>query len=74
MATTPALPQSHVFPHLAPTLLGVVHVAMMGSIYTTIAVALERAVTVCAPFTDLKVILSSVFCLQDKCKWCLLEI
>ena len=28
----------------------------MGSIYTTIAVALERAVTVCAPFTHLKVI------------------
>ena len=30
--------------------------AMMGSIYTTIAVALERAVTVCAPFTHLKVV------------------
>ena len=41
---------------LAPYLLGVVHVAMTGSIYTTIAVAVERCVTVCAPFTNLKVI------------------
>ena len=41
---------------LAPYLLGVVHVAMTGSIYTTIAVAVERCVTVCAPFTNVKVI------------------
>jgi hypothetical protein len=41
---------------MVPFLLGTIHVAMMGSIYTTIAVALERCVTVCAPFTDLKVL------------------
>ena len=47
--------QTVLFPHLVSFLLGLIHVAMMGSIYTTIAVALERAVTVCAPFTQLKV-------------------
>ena len=48
--------QTVLFPHLVSFLLGLIHVAMMGSIYTTIAVALERAVTVCAPFTQLKVL------------------
>ena len=43
------------FPHIVPVLLGTIHVTMMGSIYTTIAVALERCVSVCAPFTELKV-------------------
>ena len=52
--------QAVLFPHLVPFLLGLIHMAMMGSIYTTIAVALERAVTVCAPFTHLKVVIIAI--------------
>ena len=32
-----------------------IHITLTGSIYTTIAVAVERCVTVLAPFTQLKV-------------------
>ena len=47
--------QRFVFPFLVPYLLGLIHIALMGSIYTTIAVAVERCVTVCAPFTNIQV-------------------
>ena len=36
-------------------MLGVIHVSLTGSVYTTIAVAVERCVTVCAPFTTIEV-------------------
>jgi hypothetical protein len=44
-----------IIPWVAPYLLGLIHIALTGSVYTTIAVAMERCVTVCAPFTDVKV-------------------
>ena len=47
--------QLMIIPWVAPYLLGVIHIALTGSVYTTIAVAVERCVTVCAPFTDIKV-------------------
>ena len=33
-----------------PTLLPITHVALVGSIYSTVALALERYITVCHPF------------------------
>jgi hypothetical protein len=44
-----------IIPWVAPYLLGLIHIALTGSVYTTIAVAMERCVTVCAPFTDIRV-------------------
>ena len=37
--------QRFVFPFLVPYLLGLIHIALMGSIYTTIAVVTEWCVT-----------------------------
>jgi len=42
------------FPHLLPYLLPLIHIALTGSVYTTIAVAMERCVTVLAPFTQIR--------------------
>jgi hypothetical protein len=47
--------QLMIIPWVAPYLLGLIHIALTGSVYTTIAVAMERCVTVCAPFTDIRV-------------------
>ena len=47
--------QENVYPYIVPSVLGIIHVALTGSVYTTIAVAVERCVTVCAPFTSIKV-------------------
>ena len=44
---------------MLPFLLPLIHIALTGSIYTTIAVAIERCVTVLAPFTTVKVNYSS---------------
>ena len=52
--------QEFIFPYLVPTLLGVIHVSLTGSVYTTIAVAVERCVTVCAPFTTIEVLQDSM--------------
>jgi len=54
---------SSIFPFLVPYLLGLIHIALMGSIYTTIAVAVERAVTVCAPFTNIQICRGYVYIL-----------
>ena len=35
---------------LLPFLLPVVHVALVGSIYSTVALAVERYITICHPF------------------------
>ena len=43
------------FPRLLPFLLPLIHIALTGSVYTTIAVACERCITVLAPFTQIKV-------------------
>ena len=47
--------QDHVYPFLMPYLLPLIHVCLTGSVYTTIAVAVERCLTVLAPFTQIKV-------------------
>jgi hypothetical protein len=47
--------QETLFPHILPYLLPLIHIALTGSVYTTIAVAMERCVTVMAPFTKVKV-------------------
>jgi len=49
-------PEYHetIFPHLLPYLLPLIHITLTGSVYTTIAVAMERCVTVMAPFTQVK--------------------
>ena len=47
--------QETFFPHLLPYLLPLIHIALTGSVYTTIAVAMERCVTVLAPFTQIRV-------------------
>ena len=47
--------QEDIFPFLLPYLLPLIHITLTGSVYTTIAVAVERCVTVLAPFTQLKV-------------------
>ena len=49
------LPQETLFPRLVPYLLPLIHVCLTGSVYTTIAVAVERCLTVLAPFTQIKV-------------------
>ncbi len=36
--------------YLLPYLLPIIHVALVGSIYSTVALALERYITVCHPF------------------------
>ena len=43
------------FPRLLPFLLPCIHITLTGSVYTTIAVACERCITVLAPFTQIKV-------------------
>jgi len=43
-----------VFPFFLPYLLPLIHIALTGSVYTTIAVAVERCITVLAPFTSIK--------------------
>lgn len=48
--------QENIYPYIVPSVLGIIHVALTGSVYTTIAVAVERCVTVCAPFTSIKVL------------------
>ena len=48
------------FPRLLPFLLPLIHIALTGSVYTTIAVACERCITVLAPFTQIKVTSSSL--------------
>ena len=47
--------QDSVFPFFLPYLLPLIHIALTGSVYTTIAVAVERCITVLAPFTQIKV-------------------
>ena len=47
--------QDFVFPFFLPYLLPLIHIALTGSVYTTIAVAVERCITVLAPFTSIKV-------------------
>ena len=47
--------QDHMYPLLMPYLLPLIHMTLTGSVYTTIAVAVERCVTVLAPFTQVKV-------------------
>ena len=49
------LSQDSIFPFFLPYLLPMIHIALTGSVYTTIAVAVERCVTVMAPFTQIKV-------------------
>ena len=50
------------FPRLLPYLLPLIHITLTGSVYTTIAVACERCITVLAPFTQIKVtVFFSVF-------------
>ena len=49
------LPQETLFPRLVPYLLPLIHICLTGSVYTTIAVAVERCLTVLAPFTQIKV-------------------
>ena len=48
--------QESVFPVLLPYLLPLIHISLTGSVYTTIAVASERCITVLAPFTHIKVL------------------
>ena len=48
------------FPRLLPCLLPLIHIALTGSVYTTIAVACERCITVLAPFTQIKVTSSTI--------------
>ena len=43
------------FPRMLPVLLPLIHITLTGSVYTTIAVACERCITVLAPFTQVKV-------------------
>jgi len=43
-----------VFPVFLPYLLLFIHISLTGSVYTTIAVASERCITVLAPFTQIK--------------------
>ena len=45
----------NVYPTILPYLLPLIHIALTGSIYTTLAVAMERCVTALAPFTQIKV-------------------
>ena len=47
--------QEHVFPFVTPYVLGLIHMSLTGSVYTTIALAVERCLTVLAPFTKIKV-------------------
>jgi hypothetical protein len=42
-------------PYLTPVTLPLIHIALTGSVYSVVAVALERFITVCYPFTQCKV-------------------
>ena len=46
----------HIFPLLLPFLYPLIHICLTGSVYTTMAVAMERCVTVLVPFTQIKVV------------------
>jgi hypothetical protein len=49
----PALSDSYltwVLPHITPFTLPVIHITLTGSVYTVVAVAVERFITVCFPF------------------------
>ena len=46
-----------------PVLLPLIHMSLTGSVFTTLAVAVERCLTVIAPFTKLKV--SRYPCIAD---------
>ena len=37
-------------PHITPYILPVIHITLTGSVYTVVAVAIERFLTVCFPF------------------------
>ena len=43
------------FPFVTPYVLALIHMTLTGSVYTTIALAVERTLTVLAPFTKIKV-------------------
>ena len=43
------------FPFVTPYVLALIHMSLTGSVYTTIALAVERCITVLAPFTKIKV-------------------
>ena len=47
--------QEYVFPFVTPYVLALIHMSLTGSVYTTIALAVERCITVLAPFTKIKV-------------------
>jgi hypothetical protein len=42
-------------PYLTPFTLPLIHIALTGSVYSVVAVALERFMTVCYPFRQCKV-------------------
>ena len=48
--------QGYVYPLICPYVYGLMMISHTGGIFTTVAVSMERCITVCAPFTMIKVI------------------
>ena len=51
---------------ILPYLLPLIHITLTGSVYTTIAVACERCITVLAPFTQIKVRVCDIYIVLNK--------